>query len=456
MTRSAIGKLVLGGTVALGAYALLFVFLVDEGDIPRLDSSALALVVLAAALQLVSIWFFGELFRQGVTATERFVTPVGAFRAALVGSTVARILPGGGAVTPVAMAWAVRDEVGGTGGAAFRATLLNYAGLLIGTGAALGYEGLVERPSAWPTAVTVAGVVALGIGIVVMFASSRLGFISRHLPGWVRRRLGPTMIDLPLDLRSIGLLWARLVAETSVLWLVLAAFEFDISVVAVVAAFGLSQLAAGIPGTPGGLGFAEAGLVGALALFGFPASTAIAPVLVFRLVSYWLPAAAGFAAGSASFIEHRSSVARMDTSFSLPADDGSQVSSSDFDDTCLIVFFYPKAMTPGCTTEACDFRDSYDELLEAGYAIVGISPDPPQANADFREKEDLPFPLLSDPDHAVAERFGAWGTKKLYGKEVEGIIRSTFVLSPKGELEHEFRNVRAAGHVERLRRELLS
>lgn len=145
----------------------------------------------------------------------------------------------------------------------------------------------------------------------------------------------------------------------------------------------------------------------------------------------------------------------MSVSFELPDQDGNLVKSSDFAGRRLIVFFYPKAMTPGCTTEACDFRDSYDELLAAGYDIVGVSPDPPEANAKFKEKEGLPFPLLSDEDHRLAEELGAWGKKKNYGKEYEGIIRSTFVLGPSGEIEHEYRNVKATGHVARLRQDLL-
>jgi peroxiredoxin Q/BCP len=145
----------------------------------------------------------------------------------------------------------------------------------------------------------------------------------------------------------------------------------------------------------------------------------------------------------------------MSVSFELPDQDGNLVKSSDFAGRRLIVFFYPKAMTPGCTTEACDFRDSYDDLLAAGYDIVGVSPDPPEANAKFKEKEGLPFPLLSDEDHRLAEELGAWGKKKNYGKEYEGIIRSTFVLGPSGEIEHEYRNVKATGHVARLRQDLL-
>ncbi len=141
--------------------------------------------------------------------------------------------------------------------------------------------------------------------------------------------------------------------------------------------------------------------------------------------------------------------------FTLHDHDGKPVSLGDFAGRRLIVFFYPKAMTPGCTTEACDFRDRYEQFLDAGFEIVGISPDPPERNARFREKEGLPFRLLSDTDHRVAEAFGAWGTKKNYGREYEGLIRSTFVIEPDGTISHAYRNVRAKGHVERLARDLL-
>lgn len=146
----------------------------------------------------------------------------------------------------------------------------------------------------------------------------------------------------------------------------------------------------------------------------------------------------------------------MNLDFTLTDHDGNAVTADELAGSKTILFFYPKAMTPGCTTEACDFRDSYDDFREAGYQLVGVSPDPPAENARFREKEGLEFHLLSDQDHSLAESLGAWGTKKLYGREVEGLIRSTFVFDESGVMTDEFRNVRARGHVEFLRRELLS
>ena len=140
----------------------------------------------------------------------------------------------------------------------------------------------------------------------------------------------------------------------------------------------------------------------------------------------------------------------MTIEFTLPDQDGQPFSSTAHRRRKLIVFFYPAAMTPGCTAEACDFRDNYQALQEAGYDLVGVSPDAPAKNARFRQKEGLNFPLLSDTDHQVAAQFGAWGTKKLYGKESVGLIRSTFVIGEDGQLEREYRNVKAKGHVARL------
>ena len=140
----------------------------------------------------------------------------------------------------------------------------------------------------------------------------------------------------------------------------------------------------------------------------------------------------------------------MAVDFTLPDQDGKPVSAADYRGKSLIVFFYPAAMTAGCTVEACDFRDNYGALQKAGYELVGVSPDAPSRNAQFKEKEGLPFPLLSDEDHSVAESLGAWGKKMSYGKESVGLIRSTFVIGPDGEVDREYRNIKAKGHVAKL------
>ncbi|GAA5154921.1 thioredoxin-dependent thiol peroxidase [Nocardioides marinquilinus] len=142
--------------------------------------------------------------------------------------------------------------------------------------------------------------------------------------------------------------------------------------------------------------------------------------------------------------------------FTLADDTGTDVSLGDLlaEGRRVVVYFYPAAMTPGCTTQACDFSDSLDSLRGAGLDVVGISPDAPEKLATFREKEGLGIRLLSDPDRSVAAAWGAFGEKKLYGKTVEGIIRSTFVVDPDGTIEVAQYNVKATGHVAKLRRDL--
>ncbi|EIC09053.1 MULTISPECIES: thioredoxin-dependent thiol peroxidase [unclassified Microbacterium] len=137
--------------------------------------------------------------------------------------------------------------------------------------------------------------------------------------------------------------------------------------------------------------------------------------------------------------------------FTLVDQDDAPVSLHDLRGTPTVLFFYPAAMTPGCTTEACDFRDSLAPLEAAGYAVMGISRDDPATLRRFRERDGLTYPLLSDPDHAVHDAYGAWGEKMNYGKTVEGVIRSTIVVDAEGIVTHALYNVKATGHVARVR-----
>lgn len=140
--------------------------------------------------------------------------------------------------------------------------------------------------------------------------------------------------------------------------------------------------------------------------------------------------------------------------FTLPDADGKPVSLADFRGRRVVVYFYPAASTPGCTTQACDFRDSLTDLGDAGLEVLGISPDKPAKLARFRDAEGLTFPLLSDEDRSVLTAWGAFGEKTMYGKTVTGVIRSTFVVDAVGRIEVAQYNVRATGHVAKLRREL--
>jgi peroxiredoxin Q/BCP len=140
--------------------------------------------------------------------------------------------------------------------------------------------------------------------------------------------------------------------------------------------------------------------------------------------------------------------------FTLPTDDGGSLSLHDLRGSKVVLYAYPAAMTPGCTTQACDFRDSLQSLASAGYKVVGISPDKPDKLAAFRERDHLTFPLVSDTDHAVLTAYGAWGEKQNYGKTYMGVIRSTFVIDKNGRIERAVYNVKATGHVAKLRRDL--
>jgi thioredoxin-dependent peroxiredoxin len=140
--------------------------------------------------------------------------------------------------------------------------------------------------------------------------------------------------------------------------------------------------------------------------------------------------------------------------FELLDADERPVSLMSFRGARIVVYFYPAALTPGCTTQACDFRDNLSLLRDSSVAVVGISPDQPAKLREFREQHDLPFPLLSDPDRRVLEAFGAWGEKTLYGKTVTGVIRSTFVIDANGLIERALYNVKATGHVAKLLRDL--
>jgi peroxiredoxin Q/BCP len=140
--------------------------------------------------------------------------------------------------------------------------------------------------------------------------------------------------------------------------------------------------------------------------------------------------------------------------FSLPTDDGKTLSLRDLRGGKVLLYAYPAAMTPGCTKQACDFRDSLASLTSAGYQVVGISPDSPAKLAKFRERDSLTFPLVADQDKSVLTAYAAFGEKQLYGKTVTGVIRSTFVIDEKGRIERALYNVKATGHVAKLRKDL--
>jgi putative heme transporter len=286
--------------VAAVLYIVVMVVVLNNVEVPPLSGAAAALIVLAGVAQIGAKWFFGALFRESVQEAGDDVRPFSAFKAAMVGAGVARLIPAGGAITPVAMSWTVRDEVESAAGPAIRTVLLNYSGLLILTGGAI----LLDSPPGQIASIslTVAAPVALLVGLALMFGSGRLGTINKYLPAFLSTKLEPSMVNHMPGLESQFYTWARLALEAAALWFVMAAFGFEIGALEVIAAFGFSQLVGGLPGTPGGLGVVEAGLVFILGVYGFSAGAVVAPVFVFRIISYWLPAALSFLAGGSTFL----------------------------------------------------------------------------------------------------------------------------------------------------------
>ena len=140
--------------------------------------------------------------------------------------------------------------------------------------------------------------------------------------------------------------------------------------------------------------------------------------------------------------------------FSLPNQDNAEISLRDFRGSYVVLYFYPKDKTPGCTTEACDFRDSMESLNALGAVVLGVSPDSVKSHQSFIGKESLNFTLLSDTNKEVLKMYGAFGVKKLYGKEYEGVIRSTFLIDPQGKIAHIWKNVKVKGHIEEVREKL--
>ncbi len=299
--------------IAAVLYAGFAYWVLTNFEIPPLRGEALMLVVLAAVAQIAAKWFFGALFRESIEETGVTVKPFSAFKAALVGAGVARLIPAGGAITPVAMSWTVREEVeAGTAGPAIRTVLLNYAGLLMLAGG-----GVILRPprqtiAIFSTSLAVLGPVVLIIGIGLMFGSGRLGSVSKYLPKFIRSKIESSMVNHLPGVQSQLFIWLRLAMEAAAFWLVLQAFGLEIGVVEAVATYAISQLVGGLPGLPGGLGITEGALAAILAAYGFATSATVAPILVFRTVSYWLPAGLGFLAGGSTFLSSDEAKAAAD------------------------------------------------------------------------------------------------------------------------------------------------
>lgn len=288
--------------IAVVIYAAVTVWVLNNFEIPPIRGTAWIYLCLAVIAYLGAIWFYGLLFRESVQCSGSDIRPWSAFKAAIVGAGVARLIPAGGAITPVALAWTVRDETEVAAAPAVRTVMLNYAGLLIMAGGGL----LLARPREGTQIASVSLVFlapfVLVAGLVVMFGSGRLASINRYLPRFIRSRLAPSAVNHAPKLESQIYVWSRLALEAGALWLVLEAFALDITGFQVMASFAVASLAGGLPGTPGGLGVTEVGLALILAAYGIPAAVVAVPILVFRVISYWLPAALSFLAGGTTFL----------------------------------------------------------------------------------------------------------------------------------------------------------
>lgn len=284
--------------LGLVAYAIAFFIAARTWDIPSIGRRAAAFLALALALELTGKVLFALLFRYGLRQHGAWVTVRSAIYGAMVGTAVARLIPAGGALTPSAMAWAVRAENEQAAGAGLRATLASYAGLLVLTGGALAWGVSSGRHPALLVGSVVIGIVMAVIGVAVLVGNRWLDWTVSKLPRWLRQHFGPTAGGGHLSIVELFLVLCRIVVEAGVVWAAMQAFSIDLSPVAAMTAFGVSTIVGGIPSTPGGLGLVEGGLVGVLVRFGNPLNTVVAPVLVYRIIDYWIIAGLGVLAAA--------------------------------------------------------------------------------------------------------------------------------------------------------------
>lgn len=301
-------RLVLVGGMLVVVYGAGAWWLMSWLERPDVGIIGLALLAGGVACEFGAKWAFGGLFNEGLTTAGTPIPARSTFRAALVGSGVARLIPAGGAITPVAMSWSVRDEAPRAAGAAIRATVLSYGGLVAATGG-----GLLWVASRFPdtpvrTQTAVVAVATTLAGFVLVAGAGRLTRLARLVPRRWRPRLDAALQDHSISRLTLRLLLLRVGLEAAALWLTLAAFGISLSPSRTLAVFGVSQLVGGLPGPPGGIGFTEAGLFGALAFFGI--QSAGAAIIAFRVISYWLPAVAGMSAGGYHFLRLRSTESR--------------------------------------------------------------------------------------------------------------------------------------------------
>ncbi len=297
------------GTLVFLAFGLIVYlavgrFLGERADLPRLDGAVLLILTGALAVEFVAKGVFAAMFKVAVQAGGLRIRFLAALRAALVASGVARLVPAGGAFTPAAMAWTVRDEVEGTAGAALRTTVLTYGGLLLGTGGAILWARAGGLGIALEVSVVTIGVAGVVTGGLLLAGPRWMGSLTRRLPDRLRRLIGPTAVDRRVTMVEVGLLVLRLGTEAGSMMLALRAFGIELTPDRALVVYGVAHLVGGLPGSPGGLGVVEAGLAGVLALLGVSPSVSLGPILVYRVIAYWIPAGVGVFAGAHTWMSH--------------------------------------------------------------------------------------------------------------------------------------------------------
>ncbi len=282
--------------VVFALYVLALVAAARRWELPRLEWRGLGLLAVALASEFTAKWVFAELFRGGAARVGHPVSRAGSVKAALTGSAVARLIPAGGTLTPTTMAWSVREEDEQLAGVALRATLLTYGGLLAMTGSAVLWGLSTGRHPLLFAGQLTAGVLLLIIGLGIIGGSPWLDRIIARLPGFLRRHFSATAGGGRVLFSEVVLVFVRIVAEAGVLWGSLQAVGIHLTPTETMVTYGISAIAGGIPALPGGLVIVEGGLIGMLTAYGFAAGSVVAPVLIYRVIDYWIPAGVGLAA----------------------------------------------------------------------------------------------------------------------------------------------------------------
>jgi uncharacterized membrane protein YbhN (UPF0104 family) len=279
--------------IVFAAYVLALIFAARTWDLPGIDWWSAALLSVALAFELIAKWVFAALFRLGSIRVGHPVSRSGAIKGALVGSAVARLIPAGGTLTPTTMAWAVRSEDDQMAGVALRVTLLTYGGLLSITGGAVLWGTSTGRHPLIFAGELILGILLLVGGLGILGASPWLGQIIDRLPQRLRRHFAATAGGGRLLVREVVLIALRIGAEAGVLWASLEALGFRLTPSETMVTYGISAIVGGLPALPGGLIMVEGGLIGLLTAYGFSAGAVVAPVLIYRVIDYWIPAGVG-------------------------------------------------------------------------------------------------------------------------------------------------------------------